>query len=427
MKPGRKMNLSTKYMCVMIFVAFAYSASDRVAAHILNVGDSKFFSLVVTFSVAVGLSALVGWLMNRRTSRVFKELIGTARKISEGDLANYVSLERKTFGLLDETDELARVINIMLDSLKEVVGQIQPTADKIAESSHNLSATAEEMTASTEEIAATVADISKGAESQNDLIERANQAVREMANSIDLTNKGARDTAASALDASEAAEKSGHLAYLATEKMRGVFEEMEITSDLVMRFGEKSKRINRIVDVISGISQQTNLLALNATIEAARAGEYGRGFAVVADEVRKLAETTGKSAEQITDIVRSIEEESGRALESMKNSKNQIAEGREDVGTMGSSLSEIVDIVKEAAARTHDISQLSAVQTEGAQDMVKAIDEIQKVAEDAAASTEEVSAATEEQTATMEEMASAAQELSQLSEELRKMALRFSL
>ena len=52
------------------------------------------------------------------------------------------------------------------------------------------------------------------------------------------------------------------------------------------------RTIERILQIIRGISRQTTLLSLNATIEAARAGDAGRGFAVVAQEIRKLSNDT---------------------------------------------------------------------------------------------------------------------------------------
>jgi methyl-accepting chemotaxis protein len=78
-----------------------------------------------------------------------------------------------------------------------------------------------------------------------------------------------------------------------TEKTRDSFE--QITSSF--------RKVSEINAIVAEIADRTNLLALNAAIEAARAGEHGRGFAVVAQEVGKLADTTTKSARDISSII----------------------------------------------------------------------------------------------------------------------------
>src|SRR5205814_7190030 len=118
---------------------------------------------------------------------------------------------------------------------------------------------------------------------------------------------------------------------LAVDKLRKVFEKIEETGKRLFRFGEKSKEIGQIVELITKLSQQTNLLALNATIEAARAGEYGRGFAVVADEIRKLAENAGRSAEQISRLAQEISQRSQHAVAAMKEGIDELGQGREDL------------------------------------------------------------------------------------------------
>ena len=95
--------------------------------------------------------------------------------------------------------------------------------------------------------------------------------------------------------------------------------------------------------------------------------------------------------------------------------------------TTASSFREILTTVIETERKANSIADLSNMQTDGANKMVAAIDEIAKVAEDNATSTEEVSAATEEQSAAMQEMVQATKELESLSNELILMVERFKI
>jgi methyl-accepting chemotaxis protein len=206
-----------------------------------------------------------------------------------------------------------------------------------------------------------------------------------------------------------------------------VFSRVESASHEVFAFGEKTQEISKIVDVITQVAQQTNLLALNATIEAARAGEYGRGFAVVADEVRKLAESAGKSAEQISKLARDISGQSVAVVSAMKQSIEELTDGREDLGTIVRSMGSITDTARKGAEKVHLISQSAREQLAGSEEMVKAVGEISEVAEANASSTEAAGGNIEDQTAAVARMTSAAQELNNLSLELQSVVRRFRL
>ncbi|MFX1314028.1 MAG: methyl-accepting chemotaxis protein [Promethearchaeota archaeon] len=81
-----------------------------------------------------------------------------------------------------------------------------------------------------------------------------------------------------------------------SEEVSSASEEISSTINDVLENGRVMKNssdyINKILRLITEISDQTSLLAINARIEATRAGEHGRGFVAVADEVTKLSNET---------------------------------------------------------------------------------------------------------------------------------------
>jgi methyl-accepting chemotaxis protein len=423
MKNRLGMKIFLGYLLIALFTIVVYYLFDFLRA---NETLSYPVSVLLTVSLILGGTALVGYFYSVTISRDLRKVIESARRIGGGDLTEEVKL-RKSKRYPDEIDDLIDSINMMLENLRELSAQTQSTAIQMSQNAQNLSATAQEINASSEEVATTIEEISKGVELQASLVENTSKTVREMAGSIELTSSNAMVTATSVSEASGKAQQSGELANLAMEKMKQVFERMANSQEMVFKFGEKTKQIGKIVEMITNIARQTNLLALNATIEAARAGDYGKGFAVVADEVRKLAESTSTAAEQITDLVSEIEHESERVVSSMKETAQNIAEGREDLGTISLSLEEIVQMVTTAADKVRNISDLAQIQAEGAKELVRSIDEIAKVAHENATSIEQVSTVTQEQTAAMEDMSRATQELSQTADRLKGQVSRFRL
>jgi methyl-accepting chemotaxis protein len=276
-------------------------------------------------------------------------------------------------------------------------------------------------------VASSIEQISKGAETQAEMVERSSKLIREMAISIDLVANRARETARAAKETSHNARNGGDLAADFLVRLKQFFDNVELSGRQFMEFNTRLQRVETVADVIGDIARQTNLLALNAAIEAARAGEYGRGFAVVADEVRKLADGTGKSAAEITQLITGIKEESHKVQETIMESSRQISEGKGNIDLTATSFQEILKTALETERKANTIADLSQMQTEGADNMVRAVDEIAKVAEDNAAATEEVSAATEEQSSGMQEMVGAARDLAHLSDQLLQVVERFRI
>jgi methyl-accepting chemotaxis protein len=388
-------------------------------------GYSPEMTNLLTIGMAMTCGLIIGWLFSRRFSKNIANLTSSTEAISQGDLTKNILLKDSRFP--DETRDMAVSVNRMAESLREIVRHIREISQKIDESSKTLSSSALEINSSGEEVAQSMEQISRGAETQAEMVGKSSSIIHEMALSVELVAKRAKETAKAARDTSLTAQRGEDLAKDSLERMKSLFDNMELTGHQFMDLNAKLQKVGKIADFIGEIARQTNLLALNASIEAARAGEYGRGFAVVAEEVRKLADGTGKSAADIIDLIGMVKEESARVLTTFSESSRHISEGKKNIDITAGSFREIVETIIETELKANSIADLANMQTDGAIKMVSAIDDIAKVAEDNAASAEEVSAATEEQSAAMQEMVFASKELEELSCELLQMVERFKL
>ena len=414
------------------------SLRSKILVSYLVLGAVLLFAVPAVFArvesrlaggaLVLGLTLALGWALTSALARVdrIKHLKRYAVEISRGDLAP-APLPEDRVRVQDEIDGLTVAIRTMQENLRDLVSRIQRTASSVAESATELQSSAEEVNGSTDEVARSMAAIARGAEEQSTLVEVASKVIGDMAASIERTARSAEEAAAVSAETSSGAAGGGSAARLAGEKVKKVFARIEHASEQVFAFGERTREITKIVEVITSVAQQTNLLALNATIEAARAGEYGRGFAVVADEVRKLAESAGRSAEQISAVAADVSGRAATVVGAMKESVSVLGEGREDLEAIIRALDDIAKIAATGADKVGVISQSAREQLKGSAEMVQAMDHISDVATSNARATEQVRAVTAEQTAAVQQMAGAAQELSNLSLELQSVVSRFRL
>ncbi|NWB98301.1 PAS domain-containing methyl-accepting chemotaxis protein [Pseudomonas gingeri] len=143
----------------------------------------------------------------------------------------------------------------------------------------------------------------------------------------ELDAKSASEAYHISIETRKVAEHGTGVIQQAATEMREIASNIEGSSSLIAKLGERSEQITAIVNTIRGIADQTNLLALNAAIEAARAGEQGRGFAVVADEVRLLAARTSGSTAEISGMIGMIQSETLQAIDSMNGTRDRAAKG----------------------------------------------------------------------------------------------------
>ncbi len=299
----------------------------------------------------------------------------------------------------------------LVTNVQQIAGEVSSMASQIAESSNQINLSVQEVTGGTQEVA-------KGAQHQTQSVNQISDAVLKVQNI-----------------SRNIVQKSGELAQQGTESQNMAQKGKDLTDDLVTQITEitkgtgkvaqtmdsleiKSKEINKIVDVITGIATETNLLALNAAIEAARAGDAGKGFAVVAEQVRKLAEDSRQAADQINDLIKAIQLEVGDAVSATNDTVISVEKG--DKALTGTkvqldALFDAIDLTNVGIKLT--IDQVSSQDNDIA-NIVESVEKINVVIEESSGTAQELSSSTEEMASTLEEMSAAAEELNAAADKL---------
>jgi methyl-accepting chemotaxis protein len=225
----------------------------------------------------------------------------------------------------------------------------------------------EEVLIRAEEISSGNANLSQRTDEQASSLEQTAASMEEMSTAVRLTADNASEANDLAIAACAQAEKGGAVVGSAITAMRGI--------------NDASRKIADIIGVIDEIAFQTNLLALNAAVEAARASEMGRGFAVVASEVRSLAGRSAAAAKEIKALI--------------QDSVLRVGEGSRLVDESGGTLTEIVSAVKKATSIVARIADSSREQSQGIEQVNRAVTQMDEMTQQNAALVEEAAASSQ--------------------------------
>ena len=322
--------------------------NELLRTRIDNFNKKKYLALtnVVIF---VFISIVIVFFITRYISQNVGGLVSIIKQFSKGNLIMELFEN-------NDRDEISRLYNSLHDlqlKLTEVIrsirvgtSEVSTASEQVAQGNANLSQRTQEQASSLEEVASSMEEMT-GTVSQNaDNAQQANQL---------------------AIGAREQADAGGVVVSRAMAAMSEI--------------NKSSKKIADIIGVIDEIAFQTNLLALNAAVEAARAGEQGRGFAVVASEVRNLDGRSATAAKEIKALI--------------QDSVAKTQDGTKLVDESGHALSEIVQSVKKVSDIVAEIAAASREQSEGINQVNKALLQMDDMTQQNAALVEQAAAAAE--------------------------------
>jgi len=270
------------------------------------------------------------------------------KAMSEGDLTKKLEGEYDgNFALLQTAiNDSVEKIAMIVEEISSASTSISTSATEIAEGNLDLSSRTEQQAASLEETASSMEELTSTVRQNSDNANQANEV---------------------ATRAREQAETGG-----------GVIKNAILA---MAEISASSKKVADIISVIDDIAFQTNLLALNAAVEAARAGEQGRGFAVVASEVRSLAQRSAAAAKEIKALI--------------NDSGEKVKEGAMLVDESGRTLEGIVSGSKHVMNIVSQIAMAGAEQTQGIEQVNKAITQMDEMTQQNAALVEQAAAASQ--------------------------------
>jgi methyl-accepting chemotaxis protein len=264
----------------------------------------------------------------------------------------------------DETRELAKWINNMIDSLEGIMLQVKQAAAEVQLSQERMNESTGSTEQSTGRMSTKIHDMIRSLRGQLKDIDVAKDVTQNMSGTLrELEEKASGQIAVAQDEVDRIGEKMDHISAKVAE-----------TNHTIQTFLQTTQEIPKLLKVIEEISAQTNLLSLNASIEAARVGEHGKGFAVVAGEIRKLADLTKKSTMEINDTIEHIERHANEAFISMEEGTKVVLEGTQIVAAASEILSsanahdtmktqvvdEVVALMEKVAAVSMENRQISA-------------------------------------------------------------------
>ncbi|GHO44019.1 methyl-accepting chemotaxis protein [Ktedonospora formicarum] len=368
-----------------------------------SITNTLILATIIAFLVTIMIVIVIGYIVNRTITDPLRQLANLTKRIAKGETNARANIHGR-----DEIYTVATSMNNMLDNIVRLIqetqsqrdvlqGQVEKlvsevsgvgegdlrvqaevTADALGVLADSFNYMVEELGSLVVRVKMVAEEVEKSTTSTLDrmtqLVETGDVQIHQMGDAeteIEQLASSSRQVAERsqvlytvANQARTDARSGRNAVQQAIEGMGRINENVQTTAMKVQTLGERSREINEIAEVISGIAHQTNRLALDAAIQAAMAGENGKGFGAVAADIRRLAERSKEQAGFINRLVRSIREDIGAVAVSMQDTQRETSGGAQLTQEASVALGSIFAAIENQAREIDGINQVATQQLE---------------------------------------------------------------
>lgn len=379
----------------------------------------KNVTILILITGLIIVTAVSLFISTRFTNNI-KKMHSAVEALGEGDFTQQIQVKSK-----DEIGSMGDALNGAIGQIRQMFAEVKHSADSMTSYAEELMTSTNEIRQSIEQVSSTTEELAAGATDQAQHASETLEKIQHAAREVDQIHKHTEEMTERSQVTEDSTQRGIHSTDQSMRQMKVIEEKVTGTAKVVKALGERSKEINRILEVIDDIASQTNLLSLNAAIEAARAGEHGKGFAVVADEVRKLAEQSAQSTSEIVNIIDMVQNEAEEAEKAMTEVVQEVQSGskatsdnRQAFNEIAHNISQMINQIKKVAAASELIHQET-------NEAVNDVEHIAAISQESSAGSEELSATMEEQNASMQEIDGMANRLGHMAETFNQMLSKF--
>lgn len=320
------------------------------------------------------------------------------------------ALDRNNRTKMDKVVESERQVQGMLEASRETARGMQRGIDDMHGMMENLNASSAKAKDAMSEVTSGAADTADAVQKQLEQTEAIQKKVEDVDNAARIIGASMDET----MDALVSGKKDVDVL---VEKVEASVKNGADVAQKLETLDSYISEMNKIVELIGGITSQTSLLALNASIEAARAGDAGRGFAVVATEISKMATQTQQATVNITDMITSISGAITQVVSVIRDMLDGIEQEKESTVNAARSFNQIEKntyVIRDNITGLSDnVEQLMTANRE----IADTIQTISAISEQVSAHANETLSAEENNADNISKMAETMQELYKLSQQ----------